>query len=331
LPERSAAAVVGPRPFETPTIHGGVPRLGAPSDTVSLPPADAVRQHAELVRQLAPRWSSRRAAEPRSSLLPAPRSRVPRVHAWRRAWSALVAHITWHRGGPAVRVRQAALLALMVPLALAPGGERQASDASVTAARAAVDHAPAGAVAGFGAVDAATAAAPGFGSSSGWEAVAQGGADPNLLVLGGTAPSSVASVDANATPAASAAPRRSTARRNAVSSPAPLTWRTAIASFYDWNTWGFGAPGGQRGHTACGIRYTRDLVAVAAPPGMFACGTKIAFRASGSSRVIVVPVLDSGYFSQLDSRRLWDLTSQACLLLKHCYTGTIEWAFPNGS
>ncbi len=205
----------------------------------------------------------------------------------------------------------------------------------MTAAQVAAGQASSDALTAYAFTDTTSSVASGFDSASAAQPGSVGSPEPGMAfaaAVSGTASAGTTTpAEAVAAPIPSTAARRSTARRNAVATPAPLKWRTAIASFYDWNTWGFDAPGGLRGHTACGTRYTRDLVAVAAPPGMFACGTKIAFRVAGSSKVVVAPVLDSGYFSVLDSRRLWDLTSQACLLLRHCYTGTIEWAFWSGT
>ena len=74
---------------------------------------------------------------------------------------------------------------------------------------------------------------------------------------------------------------------------------------------------------ACGGKLTKELVGVAhrtAP-----CGTRVTFRYKG--RTLTVPVVDRGPYV---AGRTWDLTRGACVLLDHCFTGSIEWKWASG-
>jgi hypothetical protein len=92
-------------------------------------------------------------------------------------------------------------------------------------------------------------------------------------------------------------------------------WRTSLASFYDFNTWGYGRPGGRSGHFACGGRYLRSTIAVA--HRTLPCGTIVRF--CHNKVCLNVPVRDrfggSGF----------DLTSEAAIRLNHVFTGPIQW------
>jgi hypothetical protein len=70
--------------------------------------------------------------------------------------------------------------------------------------------------------------------------------------------------------------------------------------------------------TACGLRYSRDLLGVA--HRTLKCGTLITFQANGVT--ITVPVIDRGPYV---SGREWDMSAALCKALKHCYTGSITW------
>lgn len=88
------------------------------------------------------------------------------------------------------------------------------------------------------------------------------------------------------------------------------SWYKAITSFY--------GPGFYGRRTACGLALTKSLVGVA--HRTLRCGTRVEFRYGG--RVIIAPVVDRGPYV---TGRLWDLTGGACLELRHCFTGSIEW------
>ena len=68
---------------------------------------------------------------------------------------------------------------------------------------------------------------------------------------------------------------------------------------------------------------TRALVGVA--HRTLPCGTLVTFRYKG--RVVTVPVVDRGPYV---AGRTWDLTRGACVLLDHCFTGSIDWKFASG-
>ena len=100
-------------------------------------------------------------------------------------------------------------------------------------------------------------------------------------------------------------------------------WNTSIATFYDWDTWGVGTYHGHVGHgdgaLACGgPLYTRMTIAVAHKT--FPCGTIIEF--SNAGHVVRAKVRDRGpYTDGMD----FDMTSELCLRLDHCFTGFIRW------
>ena len=82
-------------------------------------------------------------------------------------------------------------------------------------------------------------------------------------------------------------------------------YRRARATWY--------GPGFYGRKTACGKRYTRDLVGVAHPT--LRCGTPVALYYGGRS--IVVPVVDRGPFANGAS---WDLTKATADLLGFTHT-----------
>ena len=92
-------------------------------------------------------------------------------------------------------------------------------------------------------------------------------------------------------------------------------WHTSLATFYDFNTWGWNRPGGRSGHFACGGRYLRSTIAVA--HRTLPCGTIVRF--CHNKVCLNVPVRDrfggSGF----------DLTSEAAIRLNHVFTGPIKW------
>jgi rare lipoprotein A (peptidoglycan hydrolase) len=95
-----------------------------------------------------------------------------------------------------------------------------------------------------------------------------------------------------------------------------------ISTFYDWDTWGtgwwHGRHGHGTGHFACGGKYTRLALGVAHKT--LPCGTKVKLMYKGRS--IIVPVVDRGPWSPgLD----FDMTSETCLRIKHCFTGPLDW------
>ena len=78
------------------------------------------------------------------------------------------------------------------------------------------------------------------------------------------------------------------------------------------------------GHgTACGQTLTKGLVGVA--HRTLPCGTLVTFRYKG--RTLTVPVVDRGPYV---AGRTWDLTHGACDLLRHCFTGSIDWRLGSG-
>ena len=92
-------------------------------------------------------------------------------------------------------------------------------------------------------------------------------------------------------------------------------------TFYDWETWGHNVPayrkhpGGGSGIFACGGWYERSSIAAA--HRSLPCGTKVQFTYKG--RKLVVTVRDRFYGNG------FDLTSEACLRLGHCFTGPLKW------
>lgn len=81
-------------------------------------------------------------------------------------------------------------------------------------------------------------------------------------------------------------------------------------------------PGLYGNGTACGHKLTKDLVGVA--HRSLPCGTMVTFRNISNGKTVTVPVIDRGPFV---AGRTWDLSHGACAIIKHCYTGTIEWKF----
>ena len=75
--------------------------------------------------------------------------------------------------------------------------------------------------------------------------------------------------------------------------------------------------------TACGPKLTKELVGVA--HRTLPCGTLVTFRYKG--RTLTVPVVDRGPYV---AGRTWDLTHGACAILRHCFTGSIEWRLGSG-
>ncbi len=75
--------------------------------------------------------------------------------------------------------------------------------------------------------------------------------------------------------------------------------------------------------TACGQTLTKGLVGVA--HRTLPCGTLVTFRYRG--RTLTVPVVDRGPYV---AGRTWDLTHGACDLLRHCFTGSIDWRLGSG-
>jgi hypothetical protein len=74
--------------------------------------------------------------------------------------------------------------------------------------------------------------------------------------------------------------------------------------------------------TACGQRYTRQIMGVA--HRTLPCGTLVTFRNPKNGRQVTVPVIDRGPYV---SGRTWDMSRALCNYLDHCYTGSIEWRF----
>jgi hypothetical protein len=91
-------------------------------------------------------------------------------------------------------------------------------------------------------------------------------------------------------------------------------WRT------DPNVSWYG-PGFYGNRTACGQTYTTTIVGVAHKT--LPCGTMVQFRYGG--RVVTAPVIDRGPYV---AGRQWDLSGALCTMLRHCFTGPLEWRFP---
>jgi rare lipoprotein A (peptidoglycan hydrolase) len=72
--------------------------------------------------------------------------------------------------------------------------------------------------------------------------------------------------------------------------------------------------------TACGHKYTRQIMGVA--HRTLPCGTLVTFRNPKNGRQVTVPVIDRGPYV---AGRTWDMSKGLCDYLDHCYTGTIEW------
>jgi hypothetical protein len=72
--------------------------------------------------------------------------------------------------------------------------------------------------------------------------------------------------------------------------------------------------------TACGQRYTKEIMGVA--HRSLPCGTLVTFRNPANGRQVTVPVIDRGPYV---AGRTWDMSRGLCDYLDHCYTGSIEW------
>jgi hypothetical protein len=79
-------------------------------------------------------------------------------------------------------------------------------------------------------------------------------------------------------------------------------------------------PGFYGSGTACGQRYTREIMGVA--HRTLPCGTRVTFRNPANGRQVTVPVIDRGPYV---AGRTWDMSRAMCEALDHCYTGSIEW------
>lgn len=79
-------------------------------------------------------------------------------------------------------------------------------------------------------------------------------------------------------------------------------------------------PGFYDSGTACGQRYTREILGVA--HRSLPCGTLVTFRNPANGRQVTVPVIDRGPYV---AGRTWDMSRALCERLDHCYTGSIEW------
>jgi rare lipoprotein A (peptidoglycan hydrolase) len=102
----------------------------------------------------------------------------------------------------------------------------------------------------------------------------------------------------------------------------PTTKAGSIAKNYwrfDGNISWYG-PGFFGSGTACGQKYTREIMGVA--HRTLPCGTLVTFRNTANGRQVTVPVIDRGPYV---SFRQWDMSYGMCTYLDHCYTGTIEW------
>lgn len=101
---------------------------------------------------------------------------------------------------------------------------------------------------------------------------------------------------------------------------------TTKAGVYLKNYWRFDpniswyGPGFYGSGTACGQRYTREILGVA--HRTLPCGTLVTFRNPANGRQITVPVIDRGPYV---AGRQWDMSRALCEYLNHCYTGSIEW------
>ncbi len=115
--------------------------------------------------------------------------------------------------------------------------------------------------------------------------------------------------------------------------PAPVrpTQKPAKAQVIARNVWHFDrdiswyGPGLYGNGTACGFKMTKGLVGVA--HRSLPCGTMVTFRNPSNGKSVTVPVIDRGPYV---AGRTWDLSHGACALIKHCYTGTIEWRLASG-
>jgi rare lipoprotein A (peptidoglycan hydrolase) len=90
---------------------------------------------------------------------------------------------------------------------------------------------------------------------------------------------------------------------------------------FDPNISWFG-PGFYGSGTACGQKYTREIMGVA--HRTLPCGTLVTFRNPANGRQVTVPVIDRGPYV---AGRTWDMSGALCTYLDHCYTGSIEWRF----
>jgi rare lipoprotein A (peptidoglycan hydrolase) len=81
-------------------------------------------------------------------------------------------------------------------------------------------------------------------------------------------------------------------------------------------------PGFYGSGTACGQKYTREIMGVA--HRTLPCGTLVTLRNPKNGRQVTVPVIDRGPYV---AGRTWDMSGGLCTYLDHCYTGPIEWRF----
>ena len=95
-------------------------------------------------------------------------------------------------------------------------------------------------------------------------------------------------------------------------------WHTSLATFYDFNTWGWNRPGGRNGIFACGGKYLRNTIGVA--HRTLPCGTEV--RICHDGLCVNAPVRDRFYGSG------FDMTSETCLRIKACHTGLVKWRVP---
>lgn len=79
-------------------------------------------------------------------------------------------------------------------------------------------------------------------------------------------------------------------------------------------------PGFYGNRTACGQRYSEDILGVAHKS--LPCGTPVTLRFN--DQVLTVPVIDRGPFTP---GRMWDLSAATCRALGHCHTGPIEYQY----
>ncbi len=114
--------------------------------------------------------------------------------------------------------------------------------------------------------------------------------------------------------------RRKALTRPATRQPAQKA-RVVVKNFWRFDpdiSW-YG-PGFFGSGTACGQRYTREILGVA--HRSLPCGTLVTFRNPANGRRITVPVIDRGPYV---AGRTWDMSRALCEYLDHCYTGSIEW------
>lgn len=107
---------------------------------------------------------------------------------------------------------------------------------------------------------------------------------------------------------------------------AAATWHHGISTFYSWQEYGCGVYKSwtiscrRQGHFACGGLYQRATIAVAHLT--LPCGTKVRLRNPANGREVTAVVRDRGPYT---AGRDFDLTTAACLAIRHCYTGALDW------